>query len=191
MVHILVVGGTGMLRNVCLHFCKSGNIVSVIARSHDKLNALYEEATSTEGTLNPLVLNYKNLQLLTENLQQSIDKFGPVEKAVCWIHSSVAPNAAQIIAKTIEKNNNGRLCSFYLLLSCSTADPSKEKIDISPQFTGFDNISLRTILLGFVIEKSKSRWLFDDEICKGVIAAIEEDKMSSVIGTVEPWDKHP
>jgi len=53
------------------------------------------------------------------------------------------------------------------------------------------NMRYRTILLGFVVEGKTSRWLTNNEICDGVIEAIENDARDSIIGTVEPWNKRP
>lgn len=191
MSHILVVGGTGMLRKVCLHMCKSNQTVTVIARNQKRLKSLKFESEHFKGIINPITLDYKISGELSEKINNAIDKFGPVSTAVSWIHTSVAPDTVRIIAESINKKNRRRLCKFYWLLSSATADPSVEKKDTTKEFADLKNISFHTVLLGFKIENGHSRWLTDDEICRGVIDAIEEDQMSSVIGTVEPWDKRP
>jgi len=43
MAHILVVGGTGMLYNVCRHLCESANTVTVIAKNKERLNRLVSD----------------------------------------------------------------------------------------------------------------------------------------------------
>jgi len=191
MAHILVVGGTGMLYNVCRHLCESVDTVTVIARNKERLNRLGSETKKLVGSINPLSLDYAVYKQLKDDLKKSIITHGPVELAICWIHTSKAPEAATIIADIIDKQNNLTKCKYYQLLSSATADPSHEKIDISKNFNSFDNIDFRTILLGFVVERKASRWLTDREICLGVIEAIENDTRNSIIGTVEPWNKRP
>ncbi|MCH7690484.1 MAG: short-chain dehydrogenase [candidate division Zixibacteria bacterium] len=191
MAHILVVGGTGMLYDVCRHLCKSANTVTVIARNKKRLNRLASEAKELVGSINSISLDYSDSASLTSGLKKSIITHGPVELAICWIHASKAPEAARIIAETIDKQNNQTKCKYYQLLSSATADPSLEKKDISKDFDSLDNIDFRTILLGFIVERETSRWLTNNEICDGVIRAIENDAKESIIGTVEPWNRRP
>ena len=191
MAHILVVGGTGMLYDVCRHLCGSVNIVTVIARNKERLNRLASETIKSVGSINPLSLDYADYEQLKDDLKESIFTNGPVELAICWMHTSKAPEAATITAETIHKQNKHTKCQYYQLLSSATADPSRVKIEISKNFNSFDNIDFRTILLGFVTEGETSRWLTDKEICSGVIEAIENDARNSIIGAVEPWNKKP
>lgn len=191
MAHILVVGGTGMLYDICRHFCKSANTVTVIARNKKRLNRLASETKELVGSINPISLDYADYEQLKGELKESIIAHGPVELAICWIHTSEAPEAAIIIAETIDRQNNQTKCQYYQLLSSATADPSRVKIEISKNFNSFDNIDFRTILLGFVVEGETSRWLTDIEICEGVISAVENDNKESIIGSVEPWNKRP
>ena len=191
MAHILVVGGTGMLWDVCRHFCKSANTVMVIARNRKRLNRLASETKELVGSINPISLDYFDYEHFKNELRRSITIHGPVELAICWIHTSKAPEAAIIIADRIDRQNNQTKCKYYQLLSSATADPSLEKKDISKDFNSFYNIEFRTILLGFIVEGDTSRWLTNSEICDGVIRAIENDVRESIIGTVEPWERRP
>ncbi len=191
MAHFLVIGGTGMLREVCRHFCSVENIVSVIARNKKRLEELVESTKFCEGGMHPISLDYSDSTALTRELEKAINAHGPVELAICWIHTLKAPEAAVIIAETIDKQNNQTKCNFYLLLSSATADPSLEKKDISNDFKSFYNIEFLTILLGFKVEGKTSRWLTNNEICVGVILAVENDSKESIIGTVEPWERRP
>ena len=191
MAHILVVGGTGMLCDVCRHLCEIVNTVTVIARNKERLNRLVSDTKKMVGSINPFYLDYAAYKQLKDELRESIFTNGPVELTICWINTSKAPEAATIIADIIDKQNNQTKCKYYQLLSSATADPSHEKIDISKNFNSFDNIDFRTILLGFVTEGETSRWLTDKEICSGVIEAIENNARNSIIGTVEPWNRRP
>lgn len=191
MSHILVVGGTGMLYDVCRHLCKSAHTVTVIARNKERLNRLASEITELVGSINSISLDYADYQHLKDELEKSIITHGPIELAICWIHTLKAPEAAVIIAETIHKQNNQTKCKYYQLLSSATANPSHEKQDMFKNFKSLDNIDFHTILLGFVVEDKASRWLTDKEICDGVISAVENDIKEYIIGTVEPWKKKP
>ncbi len=58
-------------------------------------------------------------------------------------------------------------------------------------FERFVNIIYRKIILGFILEDDKSRWLNNAEISNGLIDAITLEKDAYVVGTVEPWEKRP
>jgi hypothetical protein len=47
------------------------------------------------------------------------------------------------------------------------------------------------VVLGFVLEAGKSRWLTNAEISDGVFAAIAAQAPHSIVGTVEPWSAKP
>jgi hypothetical protein len=47
------------------------------------------------------------------------------------------------------------------------------------------------VVLGFVVENGKSRWLGGDEISSGVLAAIQSGEPLKVVGTLEPWGAKP
>ena len=191
MAHILVVGGTGMLCDVCRHLCESVNTVTVIARNKERLNRLVSDTKKMVGSINPLSLDYAAYKQLKDDLKESIFTNGPVELTICWINTSKAPEAATITAETIHKQNKQTKCKYYQLLSSATADPAVEKKNIAKDYKLLKNMRYRTILLGFVVEGKTSRWLTNNEICDGVIEAIENDARDSIIGTVEPWNKRP
>ena len=47
-------------------------------------------------------------------------------------------------------------------------------------------------MLGFVRQAGRSRWLTDDEICRGVLRAIGTvEPEPIVVGQVEPWSARP
>ncbi|NUN53550.1 MAG: hypothetical protein HUU06_12290 [Planctomycetaceae bacterium] len=47
------------------------------------------------------------------------------------------------------------------------------------------------MILGFVREGDRSRWLTDAEIAAGVLGAIAADRPRTVVGVVEPWSARP
>ncbi|MBK7159886.1 MAG: hypothetical protein IPH77_15465 [Ignavibacteria bacterium] len=63
--------------------------------------------------------------------------------------------------------------------------------DFEQLFYRFKNINYKKILLGFVIEDEKSRWLTNTEISNGVIDALKKDEDTFIVGKVEPWEKRP
>lgn len=177
MTHALVVGGTGMLRNVSLWLAKEGYHVSVIGRSETKLSRLIEQAPTN---ITALQVDYHNDVELKENLIHTIQKNGPIQLVVSWIHRT-APRALDIIKAEITEP--WRL--VQVTGSSSNLNELKEKVKPS------ESCYYQQVQLGFVMEENHSRWLTHEEIADGVRNAIHTKKEVSVVGTVTPWEKRP
>lgn len=59
MKHCLVIGGTGMLKDVSLLLIQQGNHVTVIGRQQNKMQSLINEADYS-SKLSPLLVDYTN-----------------------------------------------------------------------------------------------------------------------------------
>lgn len=186
MSHCLIIGGTGMLREVSRQLAYDYNTVSVIARNPHMLYSLRRETMHLKGNLDPIQIDYMDYEKLREEVELSRERYGNISLVVSWIHST-APKASSIIANTINLQKEG--FRFFDILGSSSADPSKE-IRL-PEFSNLDHIQYRQIILGFITDGNNSRWLTDEEISSGVLKAIEEDIERSVIGVTEPWDRRP
>lgn len=186
--HALVVGGTGMLAGVSLGLAARGYAVAVIARNRARLAYLEERSAGMPGGIYPLPLDYRHSATLRAALDQHQRDRGPVELAICWIHS-VAPEAAFIVADAVARNENQ--CRFFHVLGSAGADPLKLPADQPAGLASHPGLIYRQIILGFVREGSSSRWLSDDEISAGVLDAIELDAKLQIVGTVMPWESRP
>jgi hypothetical protein len=187
MSHILVIGGTGMLRNVPLYFAFHGMTVSVIARDESKLDKLIL-SKGESGFINPVIVDYKKSNLLKEKLTNAADSYGKIDLAVSWIHSS-APEAPFIIARFL--NNQNVTVKYFHIQGSASSNPVTNDNYFEKAFSQYNNINYRKIILGFIIDDNQSRWLTDVEISNGVIDAINKNKEQYIVGTVEPWDKRP
>lgn len=175
-----------MLKEVSRKLAYEYDTVSVVARNSHRLYSLRRETMHLKGNLDPIQVDYTDYIKLREEIDLSIERYGSISLAVSWIHST-APEASSIVANSI--NSQQEEFRFFDILGSASADPSKEKL--LPDLAKLDYIKYRQIILGFVLEEDKSRWLTDEEISSGVLKAIEEDKARSVIGVTEPWDKRP
>ena len=52
-------------------------------------------------------------------------------------------------------------------------------------------IDYQAVVLGFVVEDGKSRWLTNAEISDGILAAIASGAPFTIVGTVELWSAKP
>ena len=189
--HVLVVGGTGMLKPVSLYLTNKDNVVSVIARDKNKLKELFEEASKSGGIINPISVNYEDKKELENSLKGATSKFGVINLAVVWMHK-IALNSYYLISKYVgTKENPAR---YIHLVGSSTGDPmNKEEVkERRLKFESIKNIIYQEMIMGFIIEKDGSRWLKREEIVEGVIYMIQHPAVKQhFVGTVTPWSKKP
>ena len=55
----------------------------------------------------------------------------------------------------------------------------------------FPHILYAQVILGFVIEDGKSRWLTHEEISAAAIKAVRSGDKRTIAGRLEPWEKRP
>ncbi|WP_197046655.1 short-chain dehydrogenase [Oceanobacillus salinisoli] len=178
----LVIGGTGMLKNVSLWLANNQYEVLIVSRQRKKFESVKENALYPEN-LHPILVDYHDDQQLTKKLTSAFHTYGYPEIVVSWIHST-APNALPTIIHLIE--SRGFSIPWYLFhIQGSATYLKKEKAPVP------DTCRYRRIYLGFVIENGHSRWLSHDEISQGTITAIKSDQKETVIGTLEPWEMRP
>lgn len=177
----LVVGGTGMMRVVSLELAARGHAVTVLARRHTRLAALAADAPM--GTIWPLALDYHDTGALERVLAQATRSGGPFGLAVVWIHGS-APNAPSVVARFVQGD-------YYHVLGSAAADPGRHDGTQEEGFIAWPGARYHQVILGFVQEDGRSRWLTHEEIGRGVLAAVEEGSSRTVVGTVEPWFARP
>ncbi len=186
--HALVVGGTGMLWGASLALAQRGYTVSVVARRQRRLEALVQAAVGLPGSIHPIPVDYQDTEALIAALAAAQERFGPVELALIWIHST-APAAPLAVARLV--GSPQRPCRYFHILGSAWADPSRPDPDRWAAFTALDNIRYREVILGFVHEGGGSRWLTDAEISAGVLAAVDTDQPRTIVGVVEPWHLRP
>ena len=182
-MHALVVGGTGMLMPVVKQLIDDGYMVSVIASLSSSLQALSSYLSSQASNLNALAVDYHDEDRLQQVLLEAIRTHGPITSTVAWIHSS-ASAAPLVIAELVTGD-------FFHLRSASVSQPDfQDPFDVI-SIKALADIDYYQIILGFVLENSAARWLTNQEIAQGVIAAMKEAKANWTIGTTAPWQSRP
>lgn len=184
MSHALVIGGTGMLRGVCLHLARAGAIVSVVARRHARLARLATDAPA--GRINPVPADYGDAEELAARIRSAAAAHGAIDTAVCWIHSS-APGALRLVADLI--GDDRRPPRLFHVLGSADAEPGRQHQSAGLECLG--EIRYRRVVLGFMRDASRSRWLTHDEIADGIIDAVERDTRDTVVGVIAPWSDRP
>ena len=163
--HALVIGGTGMLKNVCLALACQGFAVSVIGRTTSKFQRLISE--SPPGSIFPIVADY-NTDAVFDAVRTAIIRRGPFDLIVSW-----TPNY-ETLAQICELNQE--IKNFRLFhVKGSRRYFEDEPISLP------DNCRYRKVFLGFILENGRSRWLTHDEISNGVIYQIETDQPTGIM----------
>ncbi|GAA0368660.1 short-chain dehydrogenase [Bacillus horti] len=191
MKHALVVGGTGMLTDVCLWLVDEGYHLSVIGRDSSKHERLKAESKQPER-VSGLKVDYLDDKKLRAQVKESIQRNGPIELLIMWVHSK-AKNAPAIILGEIEQHSSNQWKCFHLKGSNSYIEEVKKDSleEIKKTVPYLENCLYRQVWLGYIEEEEKSRWLTHEEISTGTIDAIKEEKHITLIGQLEPWHLKP
>lgn len=210
--HALVIGGTGMLRDVCKELCKVGNTVTIVARGEDRLKLLADECKHLTGSINLLEVDYTNVIKFCALIDESQDAFGSFDIVISWIHddSTITPAVAQSINDHMKRNiSSDKHIKFYRIRGSRALDPGCDDITRNKEaetvLATCRHLDYHEIVLGFVIEvDGSSRFNTNEEISEGVLLFLRQSggnfaKVGSsmksikifVVGVVRPWNKRP
>ncbi|MFC9538739.1 hypothetical protein ACFTQ7_02515 [Lysinibacillus sp. NPDC056959] len=85
MKNWLVIGGTGMLKDVSLWLIQQGNYVTVIGRQQKKMQNLIDEVKN-DSKLSPILVDYTKYNHFKLALTESQQKNGTFDCMIAWIH---------------------------------------------------------------------------------------------------------
>jgi hypothetical protein len=187
--HYLVVGGTGMLSGVVHYLISNGNLVTVLSRGGNAFQNL--KSTLKSEHLHHLSCDYHNSGSLIENLKRHTQQYGLFDMSVCWVH---APSETEICLSIAAYTKQ----TLLQVVGSASGDPSRPDL-INNRLETFSNnypaLNFKVVILGFILEEgtqfNSSRWLYNAEISEGVISAMNNNCVVSVVGTTEPWPLRP
>lgn len=181
--HVLIVGGTGMLRDVSLSFARRGIITSVVGKSEWRMETLMQSAGEHREYVNPILTDYTHPDTFKRSLLDGVAAYGPYTTCVAWIHSQ-AKEGFHILRDVLEVDNQE--CQLYHVRSNTAQYPR-----VFESYPDAGNLRYHRVLLGYEREGTHSRWLTDEEIANGVLGAIESAAPESIVGIVDPWEERP
>lgn len=183
MVHALVIGGTGMLANTSLWLVGQGFHVSVIGRNEFRMGSVIHQS-SDSSQITPIIVDYCNIPLLQTKLRATIEQNGPIDLVIAWIHSYAGRTLESIVSEVSScRNRPWKL--FHILGSSANLSGIQENLNLPNSALYYQ------IQLGFIIENGHSRWLTNEEISQGVIDSIRQNRLITIVGTLQPWEKRP
>ncbi|MFC7392257.1 short-chain dehydrogenase [Scopulibacillus cellulosilyticus] len=184
MGHDLIVGGTGMLKQVSVWLASQGRKVTIIGRNQEKFKKIQNSAANPEN-LYFLNVDYYDINPFTDHLIKTIKKHGPFDRAVVWMRSSAKESLQKLV--DILSSTTEHQWSLFHVLGSSASRPLSNRQPECPV-----NVDYHQVILGFEIQNNgESRWLTHDEISNGVIHAMKNKDRTSIIGQVEPWSMRP
>lgn len=164
---ILTIGMTGMLAGATRTLADQGP-VWVVARHASQFCQACQHPNLT-----PIDGDYNDPRL-TDRIPVS-----GIHTIIAWIHGS----DWSFLERAVERCQARRVLH---ICGSSSADPSTPI-----QRPNLGHADYYRVILGFVIENNRSRWLTHEEISSGVLAAVRNDAPETVVGTVEPWAARP
>ena len=162
--HALVVGGTGMLAGLTRALAERGHRVTVLSRRGTLPVESSASNSLLQARLSPVAVDYRVSAAFTEALARAVSERGPIELAVCWVHTD-GPEAPALVAGALKPG--ARLLQVFGTRIWPLAEVPL-------------HVAYRQVLLGSV----GGRWLTHDEISTGVLEAIDADHPLRVVGDV-------
>jgi len=184
--HILIIGGTGMLKATSIALADRCNLLTSVARTERSLNAL-DQALARPGVFHHLLpLDWTEPATFLDLLVRHLNRVGQPSLVLAWLHQDeFGPRIAAALAPRCGTGD------FFQVRGSAAADPTSNAESLFEANTVPTCMRFHQIILGFHFTGNHSRWLNDAEISAGVLAAIDHPKDKTIIGTVTPWSAHP
>ena len=182
--HIMVIGGTGMLKNASIVLAGRCEHLTSVARTSRSLAALNKEIHKKGIRHSLLQLDWNSSDFLDELVSYINRKTCPA-LVVAWLHRDSLGFA---LATRLSEICTNEIIFYQIFGSAAAHEPATSNTVSS---TLDSSVQIRSIILGYVIEDGTSRWLTNTEISAGVIASIDSGKERSIVGTVDPWSERP
>ena len=157
----LVIGGTGMLREVSLYLAKKDYVCAVVARSEETLKELVKK----QDGIKAIKSDYTKSESFKHSLRKNIEEHGSFKTVIAWIHGDYLKVLDNVIPLLNEENESLKI---HLVLG-SKAKALQAKAGLSH----YPFVDSYIIQLGYKIDNGNKRWLSHKEISMGVIESIE------------------
>lgn len=185
-MHILVIGGTGMLAEASALLAARCTTLTMIARSVSSLSRFDQSLDAAHCHRHLIRLDWSDPADFFTAISQHVMSVGIPKLVVAWVHDeTLAMRLAELFAPH-------RACTdfFHVRSSQAGAPGGIPKPSRIPKATS-DGMQYREIILGFQLESRGARWLTHSEISRGVVHAIDNLERMSIVGTLQPWSSRP
>ena len=182
-MHALLIGTTGMLAAATKHVACTATRVTLVAR-HASTFSLGDPAL--DARLNPVEADWTDEQALLRAVDQAAEANGAFGLALVWLHPK-APDLRTRLASRMTAPPR----RYIEVLGSAASRPDAFGDRQLAAMGAREDVRYSQVILGFVVDGDRSRWLTDAEIAAAAIRALESDAPRTVAGQVEPWDRKP
>ena len=180
--HALVMGGTGMLRDVTLELAQRGMNVSVMARNVHRTREL---CAGNPQRLHPICVDWHETEWLDRRTREAVAERGAVQLVVCWCHTT-APDAPMTLARRAAESIAPGSCRFLHVLGSSSPATNPVKARWRDAISSIPAIEYQMVQLGCERLGRVLRWLSHDVIAEGVLSALDSRRDYTLIGEPIP-----
>ena len=76
MEHVIVIGGSGILRGLCIHWAEEGKVILVVGRDKSKIVEMVAQTQKAPGLINPIAVDYLQVPALQKKLIEAVAHLG-------------------------------------------------------------------------------------------------------------------
>lgn len=162
-------------------------LTTLVARTASSLGTLADRISRTGAQPQSLQLDWTDPLAFLSRIEAHAQKHGWPDLVLAWLHSdSLAPDLATTLCRS-----NG-LCRFIHVRSSGAQDPARDEDQVLSRFKAMPRVAYQQVILGFVVNQGRSRWLTHAEISQSAIRAINNPGHSQTIaGVISPWSMRP
>jgi hypothetical protein len=180
--HTLIIGGTGMLRQASIHLASRSQRLTSVARTRRSLAALDAALPAGSGRHDMLALDWSAPDNFLDEIERHLTQTGPPDLVLAWIHQD---HLALRLADRLSQS--GHPLRFYHVIGSSGPNPSEIAHGLLARIEQAPHLYYHQVILGAVKTGWGTRWLTNEEISAGVLAAIETEQTQFVVGTLDRW----
>ena len=170
-----------MLRDCTIQLIREGYRVTVIGRDATKLQSIIDATGQQSRHAEVIQQDYTQENNLLQKINQSVQKHGPFDHFICWMHSHADSIRERLFDHLINWDHSISILHIKGSAYYHPAMLASEK----------NHPNVHSVYLGFKIDNGVSRWLHDHEIAQGVWNAFSANKREFTVGQIEPWSSKP
>lgn len=174
---VLVIGGTGMLHPAVHQLVDRGMTVLLVSRKP------YRAAPSQDGPgqFIPVPAQWQQPAALADAVQAATG--GCVSHVLVWVHSPYRSAVLAALDQVIAPN-----AVVVNVWGSASQNPREVALAEADSLPGRE---IRDLLLGYVSEDGRARWLTHTEVSDGVLQTLDGSESVHVVGQIDPWDQRP
>ena len=183
IAHALLIGATGMLAAATEHIAACATRVTLMAR---RAPVVRLDDPALDARLTRVAADWAHETAFLRAIDAAEETHGPFGLALVWLHPRAEDLRRRLAARVTAPPR------LYVEVLGSAASRPHAFGDSQLDALGArDDLVYRQVILGFVVEGARARWLTDDEISAAAIRALDAGEARTVAGQIEPWDRRP